>query len=208
MKNYTTEDKLYKSDYVLMQNEIDKRWNNQGRIEPGKTVYFHSAIQISRREFKKQFPQNPIVYNLAIADYYVSNIKPNAWYSFNNGPVVGLNDNGWRNGERLKELNTMVDFFNSKAIPVDPRTIKFKSTNDELPDEMVERIQFMLQSPDKETLDLGLKILFEYDHEKSLDKFYLLLCKANHMSFWRRKKSRVTEQKIKFIKGKFSNHTF
>ena len=86
--------------------------------------------------------------------------------------------------------------------------VKFTNNSEELPDEMVERIGSMLKSRDKETFDLGMKILFQYDHVKSLNKFYLLLAGANSYSWYRRVRSRTTEPKIKFIKSKFSNHRF
>ena len=108
----------------------------------------------------------------------------------------------------LDKLNLAVNYLNGNSKIVSPTSIKFKAANDDLPKEMVDKIQQMLQSPDVETLNLGMTILFEYDHEKCLDQFYLLLAKANIRTFWKRKKTRVIEQKIKFIKSQFQNHKF
>lgn len=208
MKNYKLGDTITKKEYQDLIAELDARWENKGKIEPGKTVYFDKNIQISRKEFKKQYPDNPIVYDLSKANYYVADHKPHVWISFHNSPSVKLDDAGWRAESRITQLNKIVDFINSNAIRINSKAIKFKSENEEIPQETIQKIQQMLQSPDKETLDLGIKILFQYNHVKCLDTFYVLLARANSMTWWRRTKSRVTEQKIKFIKEQFSNHRF
>jgi len=208
MKNYKSGDTITAKEYQDLIAELDARWENKGKIEPGKTVYFDKNIQISRKEFKKQYPDNPIVYDLSKANYYVADYKPHVWISFHNSPSVKLDDAGWRGESRITQLNKIVDFINSNAIRINSKAIKFKSENEEIPQETIQKIQQMLQSPDKETLDLGIKILFQYNHVKCLDTFYVLLARANSMTWWRRTKSRVTEQKIKFIKEQFSNHRF
>ena len=207
-KNYKNGDVLTKADYDAISNALNAKWGKTVNIEPGKTVYFDKAVQISRNEFKKQYLENKIVHSLSKADYYVSNEKPHFWFSFHNVSHITLDSNSWRVSMYLDKMNLAIDYINGNSKIVSPTSIKFKAANDDLPKEMVDKIQQMLQSPDVETLNLGMTILFEYDHEKCLDQFYLLLAKANHISFWRRKKTRVIEQKIKFIKSKFSNHRF
>ena len=208
-KKYKEGDILTKADYSQICALLDAKWKKTVNLEPGKTVYFDKNVQVSRNEFKKQYPDNKIIHDLNKADHYITNERPNFWFNFNNTNSIVINNaNNWRFGEYLENLNKSVDFINGNSKIVNPESIRFKSVNDDLPQEMVDKIQQMLQSPDVETLNLGLAILFQYDHEKCLDQFYLLLSRANHISFWRRKKSRVIEQKIKFIKSQFLNHKF
>ena len=49
----------------------------------------------------------------------------------------------------------------------------------------------MLKSSDVETFNLGWKLLFEYDHVTSKDKFLLIIAQANSRTFWNRTKGRV-----------------
>ena len=207
-KKYTYGNTLLKSDYDKIDALLDAKWKKAVSLEPGKTVYFEKNVQISRTEFKKQYSDNKIIHDLSKADYYITNEKPRFWFNFNNGNQTVLQQGRWRTDTYLEDFNKAIDFINGNISIVNPGTIKFKSANDELPQEMVTRIQQMLQSPDVETFNLGMTILFQYDHEKCLDQFYLLLSRANSGSWWRRKKTRVIEQKIKFIKSQFSNHRF
>lgn len=208
-KKYKEGDTLTKADYDQINALLDSKWKKAVNLEPGKTVYFDKNVQVSRNEFKKQYPDNKIIHDLSKADYYIAKEKPHFWFSFYNisSIVIGYGNN-WRYAGYLENFNKAIDFINGDVNIVNPETIRFKSANDNLPQEMVDKIQMMLQSSDVETFNLGMSILFQYDHEKCLDQFYLLLAKANNVSFWRRKKSRVIEQKIKFIKSKFQNHRF
>jgi hypothetical protein len=202
-KKYNLNDNIIRNDYNAIKDKLAKKWKYEKNIEIDKTVYFDKNVQISRTEFKKQFPDNKIVYDLSKADYYIANNKPHVWISFynNSNIIIGKYE--------LEILNKIIDIINNEnLIIIESKSIKFKSNNDELPNEMIDKIQLMLQSQDKETLDLGLQILFEYDYEKSIDQFYLLLCKTNPNTFWKRKKSRIIEQKIKNIKNQFTNHNF
>ena len=207
-KKYTYGNTLLKSDYDKIDALLDAKWKKAVNLEPGKTVYFDKNVQVSRTEFKKQYSDNKIIQDLSKADYYVTNEKPCFWFNFNNGNQIVLQKGSWRTDTYLEGFNKAIDFINGNISIVNPESIKFKSANDELPQEMVTRIQQMLQSPDVETFNLGMTILFQYDHEKCLDQFYLLLSRANSRSWWGRKKTRVIEQKIKFIKSQFSNHRF
>lgn len=212
-KKYKEGDTLLKSDYDQINALLAVKWKKHVNLDPGKTVYFDKNVQVSRNEFKKQYPDNKIVHDLSKADYYIVKEKPYFWFSFynnnyNNSSIVISSGNNWGYARYLKNLNKAIDFINGDVNIVNPESIRFKSANDNLPQEMVDKIQIMLQSPDVETFNLGMNILFQYDHEKCLDQFYLLLAKASSRSWWRRKKSRVIEQKIKFIKSKFQNHKF
>lgn len=208
-KKYKEGDTLTKADYDQINTLLNVKWGKSVNLEPGKTVYFDKNVQVSRNEFKKQYPDNKIIHDLSKADYYITKEKPYFWFSFHNvNSIVIGSGSSWRYKLYLENLNKAIDFINGNTNIVNPETIKFKSANDNLPQEMVDKIQMMLQSSDVETLNLGLSILFQYDHEKCLDQFYLLLAKASSRTWWRRKKSRVIEQKIKFIKSKFQNHRF
>lgn len=207
-KKYTYGNTLLKSDYDQINALLDAKWKKAVSLEPGKTVYFDKNVQVSRTEFKKQYSDNKIIQDLSKADYYITNEKPCFWFNFHNTNQIVLQKGSWRTETYLEGFNKAIDFINGNISIVNPGTIKFKSANDELPQEMVAKIQQMLQSPDVETFNLGMTILFQYDHEKCLDQFYLLLSRANHVSWWRRKKTRVIEQKIKFIKSQFLNHRF
>jgi hypothetical protein len=181
-------------------------------LEEGKTVFFDKNVQTSRNEFKKQYPTNKIVHDLSKADYYISNSTPYPNYYFGYGAQVKASislNNGWRAENNLKELNKAIDLVNNVGAKfIYPSNIKFKAANSDLPEEMVDKITQMLKSKDQETFQLGWTILFEYDHELCRDQFYLIISKADNMSYYRRKKTRVIEQKLKTIKSFYLNKNF
>ena len=207
-QHYKENDVLLKTDYDNLLNEISTKWEEKTTLKPGETVYFDKNVQISRNEFKKQFPTNKIVKDASKARYYVGNNRPTFWVSFyqngNNHNQIILNKSlsGYRNNhlDIIRELNEAIDFVNGEAKVVNPASITFKTEYGELPDDMMERLTTMLKSSDAETFNLGWKLLFEYDHIVSKDKFLLIIAKANSRTFWSRTKGRVIEQKFKQFK--------
>lgn len=210
IKNYKLGDTLLKSDYDNIIDKVKKYVSNT-TLEEGKTVFFDPNVQTSRKEFKKQYPNNKIVYDLKIADYYITNNLPYPYYYFsssNNKNSISLND-GWRAEQKLKELNQAIDLINNVGAKfIYPDYIKFKSANSDLPEEMVDKITQMLKSEDQETFQLGWTILFEYDHDLCRDKFLVILANADPMSYYKRKRTRVIEQKVKTLKAFYSNKNF
>jgi hypothetical protein len=211
IKHYKLTDNLFKTDYDDIVDKLDKMLKS-AVLEEGKTVFFDKNVQTSRNEFKKQYPTNKIVHDLSKADYYISNNKPYPSYYFGYGAQVKASislNNGWRAENNLKQLNEAIDLINNVGAKfIYPGYIKFKSANSDLPEEMVDKITQMLKSKDQETFQLGWTILFEYDHELCRDQFYLIISKADNMSYYRRKKSRVIEQKLKTIKSFYLNKNF
>jgi hypothetical protein len=211
IKHYKLTDNLFKTDYDDIVDKLDKMLKS-AVLEEGKTVFFDKNVQTSRNEFKKQYPTNKIVHDLSKADYYISNSTPYPNYYFGYGAQVKASislNNGWRAENNLKELNKAIDLVNNVGAKfIYPGYIKFKSANSNLPEEMVNKITQMLKSKDQETFQLGWTILFEYDHELCRDQFYLIISKADNMSYYRRKKTRVIEQKLKTIKSFYLNKNF
>jgi hypothetical protein len=211
IKHYKLTDNLFKTDYDDIVDKLDKMLKS-AVLEEGKTVFFDKNVQTSRNEFKKQYPTNKIVHDLSKADYYISNSTPYPNYYFGYGAQVKASislNNGWRAENNLKELNKAIDLVNNVGAKfIYPGYIKFKSANSNLPEEMVDKITQMLKSKDQETFQLGWTILFEYDHELCRDQFYLIISKADNMSYYRRKKTRVIEQKLKTIKSFYLNKNF
>jgi hypothetical protein len=211
IKHYKLTDNLFKTDYDDIVDKLDKMLKS-AVLEEGKTVFFDKNVQTSRNEFKKQYPNNKIVHDLSKADYYISNSTPYPNYYFGYGAQVKASislNNGWRAENNLKELNKAIDLVNNVGAKfIYPSNIKFKSANSDLPEEMVNKITQMLKSKDQETFQLGWTILFEYDHELCRDQFYLIISKADNMSYYRRKKTRVIEQKLKTIKSFYLNKNF
>jgi hypothetical protein len=211
IKHYKLTDNLFKTDYDDIVDKLDKMLKS-AVLEEGKTVFFDKNVQTSRNEFKKQYPTNKIVHDLSKADYYISNSTPYPNYYFGYGAQVKASislNNGWRAENNLKELNKAIDLVNNVGAKfIYPGYIKFKSANSNLPEEMVDKITQMLKSKDQETFQLGWTILFEYDHDLCRDQFYLIISKADNMSYYRRKKTRVIEQKLKTIKSFYLNKNF
>jgi hypothetical protein len=211
IKHYKLTDTLLKTDYDDIVDKLDKILKSTV-LEEGKTVFFDKNVQTSRNEFKKQYPTNKIVHDLSKADYYISNNKPYPSYYFGYGAQVKASitlNNGWKHENNLKELNEAIDLVNNVGAKfIYPSNIKFKSANSDLPEEMVDKITQMLKSKDQETFQLGWTILFEYDHELCRDKFLVIISKADNMSYYRRKRTRVIEQKLKTIKSFYSNKIF
>jgi hypothetical protein len=211
IKHYKLTDNLFKTDYDDIVDKLDKMLKS-AVLEEGKTVFFDKNVQTSRNEFKKQYPTNKIVHDLSKADYYISNSTPYPNYYFGYGAQVKASislNNGWRAENNLKELNKAIDLVNNVGAKfIYPSNIKFKAANSDLPEEMVDKITQMLKSKDQETFQLGWTILFEYDHDLCRDQFYLIISKADNMSYYRRKKTRVIEQKLKTIKSFYLNKNF
>ena len=209
-KHYKENDVLLKTDYDNLLQEINTKWEEKATLKPGEPVYFDKNVQTSRNEFKKQFPTNKVVKDANKAKYYIGNNRPNVWVSFYQNNIGGnhsqiiLNKNltSYRNNhlDIIKDLNEAIDFVNGEAKVVNPASITFKTEHGELPDEMVERLTTMLKSSDVETFNLGWKLLFEYDHVTSKNKFLIVIAQANRNNFWRRTKGRVIEQKFKQFK--------
>ena len=211
IKHYKLTDNLFKTDYDDIVDKLDKMLKS-AVLEEGKTVFFDKNVQTSRNEFKKQYPTNKIVHDLSKADYYISNSTPYPNYYFGYGAQVKASislNNGWRAENNLKELNKAIDLVNNVGAKfIYPSNIKFKAANSDLPEEMVDKITQMLKSKDQETFQLGWTILFEYDHDLCRDQFYLIISKADNMSYYRRKRTRVIEQKLKTIKSFYPNKNF
>ena len=207
--------KIYKIGNFMTKAEADaiiKDIDNffeekkQRDVTQFSTVYFDVSSGISRKEFKENYPNIKIVRDITKAEVLIIKEKPYFWgrdYHF-------TGSSRWTSSQ-LREVNkaaTIVNAADSLKGYIYDVDVKFTNNSEELPDEMVERIGSMLKSRDKETFDLGMKILFQYDHVKSLNKFYLLLAGANSYSWYGRVRSRTTEPKIKFIKSQFRNHRF
>lgn len=207
-QHYKENDVLLKSDYDNLLNEINTKWGKKTTLKSGESVYFNKNVQISRNEFKKQFSTNKIVKDLNKAKCYISNTKIYIWVSFyqngsnHNQVILNKSLDSYRNNylNIIRELNEAIDFVNGETKVVNPASITFKTEYGELPDDMMERLTTMLKSSDIETFNLGWKLLFEYDHVTSKDKFLLIIAKANSRTFWSRTKGRVIEQKFKQFK--------
>lgn len=214
IKQYKPGDTLLKTDYDDIKEKL-RKLPKTTILEEGKTVYFNKSVQTSRTEFKKQYPTNKIIHDLSKANYYITNDLPYVNYYFSNNAsgtqasTFIIPEQSWRSKEALASFNlgnTLINIPDLKVIY--PNNIKFKSANSDLPEEMVERITSMLKSPDKETFQLGWTILWEYDHDLCRDKFLVILSKADGMSYYRRTKSRVIEQKLKTLKTFYPNKNF
>jgi|LakMenE01Jun11ns_1017448.scaffolds.fasta_scaffold9954969_5 hypothetical protein len=212
IKQYKPGDTLLKVDYDNIKNKLNNL-PKSSTLEEGKTVYFNKAVQTSRTEFKKQYPTNKIVHDLSKANYYITNSLPYITYYFENGlQVVAtliISNDSWRSKESLNNLNLACILANTPELKfIFPENIKFKSSNTDLPEEMIERITLMLKSSDQETFNLGWTILWEYDHSLNRDKFLVILANSHPMSYYRRKKSRIIEQKLKILKTFYPNKNF
>ena len=78
-KNYKEGDVILEADYLMLQQEITKKYNSVKKLEENKTVFFNKSVQMSRTEFKKQYPTNKIVHNVKEADYFITKNKPNLY---------------------------------------------------------------------------------------------------------------------------------
>ena len=170
--------------------------------------YIDSNVKFSRKEFKENFPNVKIVRDVSKANVVIINehFIPRIWFGSNKS--YQLRQSRWNT--QAFEVNKVVEIANVDDVIIVPaNTVKFKAGElKEFTEENIASIGSMLKSPDKEVFDLGLTLLFQYDHVKNVDTFYLLMAKANNMSWYRRKRSRLTEPKIQWIKAQFQNHKF
>lgn len=170
--------------------------------------YIDSNVKFSRKEFKENFPNVKIVRDVSKANVVIINehFIPSIWFGSNRNYQLGQS----RWNTQAPEVNKVVEIANAGDIIIVPaNTVKFKTGElKEFTEENIASIGSMLKSPDKEVFNLGLTLLFQYDHVKNVDTFYLLMAKANNMSWYKRKRSRLTEPKIQWIKAQFQNHKF
>lgn len=170
--------------------------------------YIDSNVKFSRKEFKENFPNVKIVRDVSKANVVIINeaFIPSIWFGSNKSYQFGTR----RWDTNAPEVNKVIEVANvDDIIIVNEKTVKFKAGElKEFTEENIASIGSMLKSPDKEVFDLGLTLLFQYDHVKNVDTFYLLMAKANNMSWYKRKRSRLTEPKIQWIKAQFKNHKF
>jgi len=170
--------------------------------------YIDSNVKFSRKEFKENFPNVKIVRDVSKANVVIINeaFIPRMWFGGSGNYQFAEK----RGGTQTPEVNKVVEIANLDGITiVHANTVKFKTGElKEFTEENIASIESMLKSPDKEVFNLGLTLLFQYDHVKNVDTFYLLMTKASPMSWYRRKRSRLTEPKIQWIKAQFQNHKF
>lgn len=213
-KNYKEGDIIFETDYNNIKSEIDRKWNIKNRgIEEGKKICFEKSVSIPRREFKKNYPKNPIVHNIKEADIIVAKHKPHLYIGFGYGSnkknQTTLDKINFKYGldSTLLNLNNCIDYLNNETIKIiSPESIVINGEGGELSDESIEKLTLMLKSSDIETVNLGMKILFNHDHTINTSKFFLILCQANKTTWYRRTKSRSIEQKIKYITSLYPNH--
>ena len=184
-----------------------KKWSKQANLIVGQPTYFEKSINISRRQFKKEFPDTPVVHDLKKAVNYITKSKPHVYLGFYNKTAFKFEDNSYR--DYLSQINHCIDFGNlDKVNIVNPTSIKFTLPEQEIPVEMMTKLRSMLGSPDKETFMLGWKILFNYNHETCSDKFIVLIGKANTISYYQRVRSREIEAKLSYLKQQYKNLKF
>lgn len=216
---YKIGDVITKQIYDREENIWEKsKKNSENNKNIHGNVFFTPSSKVSRREFKKSYPNCKIVRDLSKADtVIVPNYLIFPWMPF---PVSGfklveikMEKHPWNNREytssdsiRSREF-IFVTSLKEKNIVFDKNVELFVENDEEIPDEMCERITQLL-SGDKESIDLGLSILFQYNHLKNTDKFLLILVKAKAKAWYSRKKSRVTENKLIQIKKNYPNLNF
>ena len=214
----TTKFKIYQSGDSISENtwnSIENAFNSKVVKKAGDVFttgeincYIDSNVKFSRKEFKENFPNVKIVRDVSKANVVIINeaFIPRIWFGSNKSYQLGQS----RWNTQAPEVNRVVEIANADDVIIVPaNTVKFKTGElKEFTEENIASIGSMLKSPDKEVFNLGLTLLFQYDHVKNVDTFYLLMAKANNMSWYRRKRSRLTEPKIKWIKAQFQNHKF
>ena len=214
----TTKFKIYQSGDAIFETTWDsiKDAINSKVVKKAGDVfttgeincYIDSNVKFSRKEFKENFPNVKIVRDVSKANVAIINkdFIPHMWFGSSRNYQLG--ERRW--GTQAHDVNRVVEIANVDGITiVHANTVKFKTGElKEFTEENIVSIESMLKSPDKEVFNLGLTLLFQYDHVKNVDTFYLLMAKANNMSWYRRKRSRLTEPKIQWIKAQFQNHKF
>lgn len=214
----TTKFKIYQDGDSISEttwNSIKDAFNSKVVKKAGDVFttgeincYIDSNVKFSRKEFKENFPNVKIVRNVSKANVVIINENFIPYIYFGNNKSYQLGQSRWNT--QAPEVNRVVEIANADdIIIVNEKTVKFKAGEiKEFTEENIASIGSMLKSPDKEVFNLGLTLLFQYDHVKNVDTFYLLMAKANNMSWYRRKRSRLTEPKIQWIKAQFQNHRF
>lgn len=210
-KIYQSEDSISETTWDSIKDAINSKVvKKAGDVFTTGEIncYIDSNVKFSRKEFKENFPNVKIVRDVSKANVAIINedFIPHIWFGGSRNYQLG--EKRW--GTKAPEVNRVVEIANVDGITiVHANTVKFKTGElKEFTEENIASIGSMLKSSDKEVFNLGLKLLFQYDHVKNVNTFYLLMAGANNISWYRRTRSRLTEPKIKWIKAQFQNHKF
>jgi len=208
---YKIGDKIKKIDYDKIHSDIH---NNikflQRKLNDGEKVYIDSFSDIPRTKFKKSFPNNKIVYNVAEADVmllpqkvrYIStpyNLFGGNWHSREIGEIDTIT--------KLKHINEVIKcheaVMSGKPIIKDTDILYKGEIPRKMDNSEYDRIAGMLTSPDKEMLNLGMEILLGFDSQINEKEYVLLL--AQIKSPYLIKKSRTYKSIVKTLKQKYVN---
>lgn len=205
---YKIGDTITLQEYTDIAKELRLKWK-LGELEPGQPTYFEPSVNLSRRKFKEEYPDTPIVRDLSKAHNYIVKDSPDPHIYFGQNTSYTFHSGKYWIQNYLNDLNKAIDFINleDKNL-VFYENIKFKAAELELNEDMMAKLQSMLQSRDQESFNMGWRILFNHNHEKDHEKFILLIGRADQFSYYKRKKSREIEPKLNYLKQIYKNFKF
>lgn len=221
MKKYKIGDIITYKEGTDLNNEltsinIDKGMKFVKRsLEKDEKVFIDHRSDLPRTKFKKDFPDNPIVYDIDKADVIISCNSYIYGYGTYIDNIFRDNKKSW--GHHVDEITIKkqgtADIFNKlislKEI-VSSDKPKILDTDlyykGEIPrlmsDEEYKTIARLVRG-DKEMLNLGMTMLLGFDHTINEEKYVLLLTQVRTPYYIT--KSRTYKSIIKILKQKYTN---
>jgi hypothetical protein len=156
---------------------------------PGEKVFFDPACKVSRKKFKEDYPQNPVVYSIEEADVIIpgSSFREVGYISwlFSSGSRWNSPDIAERKLEEhmVEGANTYLvryEMCTTTKPLIHQNAIKLSSTFTRVMTEEERRsIGSYVASTDKEMEALGYSLLLNFDPEINEESFVLILARAS-----------------------------
>ncbi len=207
----------YKVGDVFTKKEWDGMTDSKGKkfvkytLKDGDKVFIDHASSMPRTKFKKNYPNNKIVYKPEEADVFIGTDDiwhgRGYWMFYQRTPTwTQVNQITLEKNTTLKVNNQAKRkaIFNSEKPLIKDTDILY---NGELPREISEaeykRVVQMITSTDPEMVNLGMDILLRFDHTINEEKYVLAL--AQIRAPYCIKKSRTYKSIVRILKTKYVN---
>lgn len=221
---YKKGDVVKKSELTTLYDDISERLEKvtirKDPIRPGQTVYFDRSCDAPRRAFKKDYPDNKVVYDPNEADIIIANANVRYYYRSSYDDVFSFVEPGknyWQlsyKEEVTLQLSQHINILNhvqekyemvmSGKPFVSDMMIKAGSTyGRKMDDGEKASISKMISTADVEMAKLGLNMLTGFDMEENEEAFVLAFLQMRHTHLL--SSSRVLKAMKAKLKAKYVN---
>ena len=206
---YKVGDKITQVKYNTLNSEVSKIKFTKHTLRMEKKFY-SSKSEMPRLKFKKNYPNNKIVYDIDEADIFI--LAENNIYNY-------ISFSNWNMGSYHQLTEKVIDahdintvnnlFLVSKINHIGKPIIRDSEIlyKGEIPREMSTgeylSISRMMSSGEKEMMNLGLEMLLGFDHSMNEERYVLILAQTKNS--YMLKKSRTFKAIKKTLSLKYVN---